>query len=437
MLHAYLAISSHFYIFTTYSLASLSFFHFLLVLSLYNYFLCVFSSPGIPNDDWSPADPSPFAETLGIPENRFLVRVQGSSQEPRICRVCNIVKPPRAHHCRYCNCCILKFDHHCPWINNCVGFENQPHFVRFLVFCSSLCITCVLYIAKRLATIMDLVTKSKVHPTPGVSDSEIIFIAINLLMLIPVCSIVVMLCYNQLYYLCENLTTVEEMHKKDSLIFRPDALSSSDIANFSKIPAQNNSLLSSHYTNISEFEDTIQNQSLSADASLNPQRKWSNVPQSYLIFRSYLRRYLPKSLAAPFKRPAQKRHSSYDLGSAIDNIRTVLGDSLWLWFVPNAESFANNYLLRGNGYQFLSIASSAGFGVENQAEVLEDEEEERERMASRAYYWRVSNWFKRKRSNEYMYLDVDDELVVVVGADWNYRVNGNSQSSGMDIGTFE
>lgn len=48
------------------------------------------------------------------------------------CKVCDVIKPERAHHCKECNRCVLRMDHHCPWTNNCVGNNNFPHFMRFL-----------------------------------------------------------------------------------------------------------------------------------------------------------------------------------------------------------------------------------------------------------------------------------------------------------------
>ncbi|CAL1528112.1 unnamed protein product [Lymnaea stagnalis] len=50
------------------------------------------------------------------------------------CRVCNQMRPPRAHHCRRCGQCVMKMDHHCPWINNCVGENNHFAFMQLLFY---------------------------------------------------------------------------------------------------------------------------------------------------------------------------------------------------------------------------------------------------------------------------------------------------------------
>ncbi|KAH9523710.1 Palmitoyltransferase zdhhc21 [Bulinus truncatus] len=50
------------------------------------------------------------------------------------CKVCNQMRPPRAHHCRRCGHCVMRMDHHCPWINNCVGENNHFAFVLLLFY---------------------------------------------------------------------------------------------------------------------------------------------------------------------------------------------------------------------------------------------------------------------------------------------------------------
>ena len=52
----------------------------------------------------------------------------------QMCKHCNQVKPPRAHHCKTCNKCVFRMDHHCPWIGTCVGLLNHKQFWLFLFY---------------------------------------------------------------------------------------------------------------------------------------------------------------------------------------------------------------------------------------------------------------------------------------------------------------
>ncbi|KAF7456414.1 DHHC zinc finger domain-containing protein [Cryptosporidium felis] len=54
--------------------------------------------------------------------------------EIQYCTKCGAFKYPRTHHCSICNRCILNMDHHCPWIGQCVGLYNRKYFILFLTW---------------------------------------------------------------------------------------------------------------------------------------------------------------------------------------------------------------------------------------------------------------------------------------------------------------
>ncbi|TDG48620.1 hypothetical protein AWZ03_004949 [Drosophila navojoa] len=77
-----------------------------------------------------------------------------------LCTLCEIYRPPRAHHCTTCQRCICRADHHCPCINNCVGECNQKYFLQFLFYVGILCLYSV-----------TLVLVSWIFPCAGCSKS--------------------------------------------------------------------------------------------------------------------------------------------------------------------------------------------------------------------------------------------------------------------------
>lgn len=46
----------------------------------------------------------------------------------KFCKICNSLKPRRAHHCGKCNSCALTLDHHC-YMLGCIGFFNKKSFI--------------------------------------------------------------------------------------------------------------------------------------------------------------------------------------------------------------------------------------------------------------------------------------------------------------------
>ncbi|KAH8741088.1 hypothetical protein FG386_001640 [Cryptosporidium ryanae] len=61
------------------------------------------------------------------------------------CTKCGALKYPRTHHCSICNRCILNMDHHCPWIGQCVGLHNRKYFILFLVWSFLSCLQISLF----------------------------------------------------------------------------------------------------------------------------------------------------------------------------------------------------------------------------------------------------------------------------------------------------
>lgn len=120
---------------------SISFFTFFLVNTIL-YIICWVSNPGhvyVPqmnSDQLTTSDHSQCISTTddeNTDDQHRLINVTQRKNQ-KVCKVCNIWKPPKSKHCWKCGHCIAKFDHHCPFIGNCVGGGNH---MRFLVFCLS------------------------------------------------------------------------------------------------------------------------------------------------------------------------------------------------------------------------------------------------------------------------------------------------------------
>ena len=63
----------------------------------------------------------------------------------RVCKTCNIIRPPLSSHCRICDNCVQDYDHHCFFISNCVGKRNHKYFYLFLSFGSLLSIYVLIF----------------------------------------------------------------------------------------------------------------------------------------------------------------------------------------------------------------------------------------------------------------------------------------------------
>lgn len=80
----------------------------------FSYYLAIVTPAGSPHESFEPN------------------RLDSRREWIKYCTKCQNYKPERSHHCRRCGKCVLKMDHHCPWTNNCIGYNNTPHFFRFV-----------------------------------------------------------------------------------------------------------------------------------------------------------------------------------------------------------------------------------------------------------------------------------------------------------------
>ncbi|SCU80915.1 LADA_0B10198g1_1 [Lachancea dasiensis] len=109
----FIGYSSHYFILSNFASKGQQWsFQFTLIMTWISYIMAIYTKPGNPPDEFTP----------------------GPRQWKNFCKKCKNFKPERTHHCKSCKQCVLVMDHHCPWTMNCVGYQNFPHFMRFLIW---------------------------------------------------------------------------------------------------------------------------------------------------------------------------------------------------------------------------------------------------------------------------------------------------------------
>ncbi|TPX69371.1 hypothetical protein CcCBS67573_g06876 [Chytriomyces confervae] len=211
------------------------------VLVLVNYYLACFTDPGSPSPNYEPppqttallipiidstTDINSPSSSIHLTSSAYLQQQQDPFNESStadrttpFCHKCNAFKPPRTHHCSKSKRCILRMDHFCFLAGTCIGYANQAHFVRFLVWTTWACWALVGVYILRLETVFSAMVYGRSDGIP-VGDGEVVVIGMNLAILTPVVSMVSMLCWNQLDLLVCNKTTIESINAMPTRAYR-------------------------------------------------------------------------------------------------------------------------------------------------------------------------------------------------------------------------
>ncbi|KAK3837209.1 MAG: zf-DHHC-domain-containing protein, partial [Linnemannia elongata] len=174
----------------------------------WHYYLACTTEPGSTPPGWG-------VSSTGL----FLLLLKNKTPLPRYCKNCEAFKPPRSHHCRICKKCVLKMDHHCPWINNCVGHFNYGHFLRFITWVTITTGACMILLLARVWDAIQNETRY-MYRDDGPTKTQIIFLAVNIIVDGGVLLAVGILCIYHLWCLITNTSTIEvwEQEKVEAMV---------------------------------------------------------------------------------------------------------------------------------------------------------------------------------------------------------------------------
>lgn len=171
---SFIGYSVHYFIFRHYhSFERQVFFQACLNMIWISYIIAIKKDPGSPKKNTILDDEKENLDR-GYHSKDLNFRLDKKTDHPewiKFCEKCQIVKPERSHHCKSCNKCIYKMDHHCPWTMNCVGYNNMPHFMRFLFWVDFT----TFYVFIELCKSGYRLYKMKDYPSYMINKSEIIF----------------------------------------------------------------------------------------------------------------------------------------------------------------------------------------------------------------------------------------------------------------------
>ena len=133
----------------------------------------------------------------------------------RVCKTCNIIRPPLSSHCRICDNCVQDYDHHCFFISNCVGKRNHKYFYLFLSFGSLLSIY-VLIFDFILILYIFIINPKGIWKIIYLNDRALLFISLILISISAIylllgCKNVYILFFSFIYFIKINLIILKNI----------------------------------------------------------------------------------------------------------------------------------------------------------------------------------------------------------------------------------
>ncbi|ESZ98362.1 hypothetical protein SBOR_1240 [Sclerotinia borealis F-4128] len=96
--------------------------------------------------DFDASKDDPDSPGLELFYTKDVFGVEGDGK-PRWCSECCIWKLDRQHHCSVVGRCIYKMDHYCPWVGGPIGENNFKFFIQFVGYTALFCINVLVVMA--------------------------------------------------------------------------------------------------------------------------------------------------------------------------------------------------------------------------------------------------------------------------------------------------
>lgn len=109
---------------------------------------------------------------------------------------------------------------YCPWIGGCIGYRNQAHFIRFLVWTTITSWTSVALLLTRARAIFNATIHGRLqndlsNAAEGETQGDVIVMAMMMVIMVPIVSIISMLTWNAIDACARNVTTIEQIQMMD------------------------------------------------------------------------------------------------------------------------------------------------------------------------------------------------------------------------------